>query len=73
MDLNVSAFRIVQNLTTDEKKEGNRIVAARAGGKVGGRARAAKLSPEQRKEIAVKANKARWQKRVLRSPTEQHQ
>lgn len=34
-----------------------------AGGKVGGKARAAALSPERRKEIAKKAADARWAKR----------
>lgn len=32
-----------------------------AGGKVGGKARAAKLTPEERSEIARKAAKARWE------------
>jgi len=34
----------------------------RRGGLKGGKARAAKLSSEERKEIARKAAKARWQK-----------
>ena len=38
-------------------------IAAVALGKLGGQARAAKLSPEERREIAVKAAKARWAKR----------
>jgi hypothetical protein len=62
MDLNVSAFRIAQTLTTDDEKQRKRVAAARIGGEVGGKARASKLSPEQRKEIAVKANEARWRK-----------
>ncbi len=33
------------------------------GGKLGGKIRAAKLSPERRKEIAQKAVAARWAKR----------
>jgi hypothetical protein len=61
MDLNVNAFRIVNTLTT-EKKDDKRSVAARAGGVAGGPARARKLTGEQRREIALKANKARWQK-----------
>jgi hypothetical protein len=59
MDLNVNAFRIVKTLTT-EAKDDKRSSAARAGGKVGGPARAIKLTAERRKEIATKANKARW-------------
>jgi len=35
----------------------------RRGGLKGGRARAEKLTPEERKEIARKAAKARWDKR----------
>jgi hypothetical protein len=61
MDLNVNAFRIVQQFTT-EKKEDKRSSAARAGGKVGGPARALKLTAEERKEIARKANRARWKR-----------
>lgn len=34
------------------------------GGRIGGKARAEKLSPEQRKEIAKKAAEARWSKKV---------
>jgi hypothetical protein len=59
MDLNVTAFRIV-NTITSENKDDKRSSAARAGGKVGGPARARRLTPERRKEIAMKANKARW-------------
>ena len=59
MDLNVSAFRIVQKLTT-ETKDDKRSLAARAGGKAGGPARARKLTAVERKAIAVKANRARW-------------
>ena len=61
MDLNTNAFRIVQHLT-EEKKEDGRSVAGRIAGKVGGPARARKLSPERRKAIAIEANKARWGK-----------
>jgi hypothetical protein len=64
MDLNANAFRIVQHLTTNEKKEDKRVAAARRGGRAGGPARALKLTAEQRREIAVKANEARWQKRT---------
>ena len=60
MDLNANAFRIVNTLT-GEKKDDKRSVAARAGGVAGGPARARKLTSEQRREIALKANKARWQ------------
>ena len=62
MDLTVNAFRIVNTLTT-ENKDDKRSVAARAGGAAGGPARARKLTAEQRREIAVKANKARWKQK----------
>jgi hypothetical protein len=62
MDLNVNAFRIVNTLTT-EKKDDKRVSAARIGGVVGGPARARKLTAERRREIAVKANRARWKRK----------
>jgi len=37
-----------------------RVAMGREGGKKGGRARAAKLSPAERKEIAQKAARTRW-------------
>lgn len=61
MDLNTNAFRIVQHLT-EETKEKARSVASRIAGRVGGPARASKLTPERRRAIAVEANKARWDK-----------
>jgi hypothetical protein len=39
------------------------VELGRLGGKKGGEARAKKLSPERRKEIAQKAAKARWKKK----------
>jgi hypothetical protein len=39
------------------------IVLGRLGGKKGGVARAKKLTPEQRREIAKKAAEARWKKK----------
>lgn len=47
----------------DEGKDSAAIKAGREGGKKGGKARASKLTPEERKEIAQKAAKARWAKR----------
>lgn len=48
----------------NEQREKNPAAVAlgRLGGLKGGKARAEKLSDEQRKEIAKKAAKARWQK-----------
>ena len=41
----------------------NRVAAGRIGGLKGGKARAEKLSPERRQEIAKKAAAARWAKK----------
>ncbi len=62
MDLNTSAFRIVQQ-TTSKNEDGKRTLAARSGGKVGGPARANKISSVRRKEIAVIASRARWDRK----------
>jgi hypothetical protein len=42
----------------------SRVMAelGRRGGKIGGRKRAASLNPEQRREIALRAARARWDK-----------
>jgi hypothetical protein len=61
MDLNRSAFRIVQSLT-GEKRANPRSESARAAGRRGGPARAHVLPPERRKEIAKAANRVRWSK-----------
>jgi hypothetical protein len=71
-DFAVTAFRVVQEATEEkepeqlqpipEGKNPAAVALGRLGGKKGGKARAAKLSPEQRKEIAQKAAKARWGK-----------
>lgn len=67
LDLSQLAKHIVDQATGETKAlpEDTRDPAAvslgRRGGLVGGKARAAKLSPEQRSEIAKKAAKARWQ------------
>jgi len=63
-DPNVIATDVVEQATDDTKLKKNPAAVAlgRLGGKKGGKARAAKLTPEQRKEIARKAAKARWAK-----------
>jgi hypothetical protein len=40
------------------------VALAKLGAAKGGRARAKKLSPERRREIARKAAEARWKKRM---------
>ena len=69
MDLNLLAKYIVDDATSGELlnkavEEGKNPVAVylgQRGGLKGGKARAAKLSAKQRKEIAKKAAKSRWQ------------
>ena len=67
-DMNEAAARILQEATDEnqepteaERKEAARILG-RIGGKKGGKARAKKLTAEQRSEIARLAAKARWRK-----------
>jgi hypothetical protein len=52
---------IPQDPPPPPKKVPSAVKAGRLGGKKGGPARAAKLSPKKRSEIAMKAAKARWQ------------
>jgi hypothetical protein len=65
MDLNVQAFRLVQQ-TTEEIHASKSVKTenSRKGGLKGGRNRAAKLSPDRRVEIARKASAARWNKEL---------
>jgi hypothetical protein len=44
------------------RKNPNAVALGKLGGKKGGDARAKKLSPEQRKAIAEKAARARWER-----------
>lgn len=72
LDLNQLAKSIVDQATDKEAKEQEQaeqseknpaaVALGRLGGKKGGKARAAKLTPEERKEIARKAAKSRWSK-----------
>jgi hypothetical protein len=62
-DVDARAVRIakiaigeIENVTTEDGKN----AAAVALGRMGGRARAAKLSPRKRKQIAKNAASARW-------------
>jgi len=64
-DLNQLAVSIVEKATGSNIKTKNPAAVAlgRLGGLKGGKARAIKLGPKKRKEIAQKAAKARWEKR----------
>ena len=46
-----------------EEKNPAAVELGRLGGEKGGKARAEKLTPERRKEIARKAARARWEKK----------
>jgi len=68
-DINLIASQIVSEATQEESipkpiKEKNPAAVAlgKLGGLRGGKARAEKLSPKKRREIARKAAMARWQK-----------
>ena len=64
-DVNVIAAAITEQ-ATDEKhlvKNPATVALGRLGGLKGGKARAEKLTPEQRSEIARLAAKARWKKK----------
>jgi len=71
-DFSIIAHRVVQEATHQdndnepekaEPKKPDYAALGKLGGKKGGKARAEKLSPERRKEIARKAAEARWAKR----------
>ena len=71
-DANQAAKHILDQLTGDEPREPEpapppeknaaAVALGRLGGKKGGAARAAALTPEQRSEIAKKAAAGRWKK-----------
>lgn len=71
-DVAETAFRVMQEATGEapktlppsERAEKNAEAVRRGakGGKKGGRARAAKLTPEQREQAAQVAAEARWKK-----------
>ena len=80
-DFATIAFRVVQEATrereperaeppepelTPEERRAAAVALGRRGGLKGGKARAAKLTPEQRRESARKAAAARW---VKQSPS----
>ena len=52
-----------QEPTADPNKNPHAVALGRLGGLKGGAARAAKLAPKKRSQIAAKAAKARWDKK----------
>jgi len=67
-DVNEAAFRVTQEATGEAAPEAPSgknpaaVALGRLGGVKGGKARAAKLTPEQRSKIASLAARARWKK-----------
>lgn len=59
-DLNNIAFRMVKQATNEHIRNPAAVALGRLGGLKGGKARAEKLSPKRRKEIAQKAANKRW-------------
>lgn len=76
-DVNQAAFQMVQRSTAEpepmpakkppraSKAEISRVMSAmgRRGGKIGGKASLVTMTPEERRERALQAAKARWSKR----------
>lgn len=64
MDLNVRAFRVVQEAINGSSSSASRTKkeSARKGGLKGGPSRAMSMTRERRVEIAKKASAARWRK-----------
>jgi len=65
-DVNALAAQIVREATADpdEGKDPAAVSLGRRGGLKGGKARAAKLTAEQRQAIAKKAAASRWMRRA---------
>jgi hypothetical protein len=66
-DINQLAYETVQKATAEKEpapSEISRIMAAmgRKGGRIGGKRRLETMSPEERREAAFRAAKARWDK-----------
>jgi hypothetical protein len=71
-DVNELARQIVDEATgespppdPDEGKDPAAVALGRKGGLKGGKARAARMTPEQRAESARKAAQARWSRRKI--------
>ena len=62
-DVNVLAAGIVEE-ATQAGKDPHAVALGRRGGKKGGKARAANMTPKERSEAARKAARARWNRRA---------
>lgn len=67
-DLNQMAYRVAQHATEPQEPETAAQRTGREGGLKGGKARAAKLTPDERSEIAREAARARWATTPKRKP-----
>jgi hypothetical protein len=58
------AWAVVQQATSEESAaaESEAVVSGRKGGKIGGKVRASRMTPDERSEAARKAVNARWAK-----------
>lgn len=63
-DINIIASSIVNSISgySNTGKNPAAVALGKLGGLKGGKARAKKLTKEQRSEIAIRAAKARWKK-----------
>jgi hypothetical protein len=70
-DFAINAYRVVQEAIGQAKEEKpldtegknpHAVALGRLGGLKGGKVRASRMSPEERREIARKAARARWSK-----------
>lgn len=61
-DLNQMAYRIMRHATEPQEPETAAQASGRKGGRKGGKARAEKLTPEERSESARKAATTRWER-----------
>ena len=62
----ITTGEVSENKLQDDEKDPAAVALGRKGGLKGGKARAKKLSPERRTEIARKAAVARWAKTTKR-------
>ena len=72
-DFNIRAFQVVQEATKEPEepqpkakgKNPHAVALGRLGGLKGGKARAKKMTPERRREIAREAARTRWKAREV--------
>ena len=61
----IAAGKKMDRLKMDDGRDLAAVLLGRLGGLKGGKARAEKLSPERRSEIAAKAAQDRWSRRTI--------